>query len=217
MEASEILISFIVGAAASALISAVIYFLQKKTDTILVSATELHSQSLKLIEETQELHSLRTAILRNQQDIQTEILKAGEHVSHHIKEQIENLVLSTNHPDFFVSTKTLNLTPPSNAQDPDTPVIGDLIINNNVISHGERVGIMFRVNDEKWNFSVPSGAAIHHPGGILTPNKVTAKYMSFEIIIPAKGSQCPITFLLIDEAGNQNTQKITIPINPTHK
>lgn len=213
MEISEMLVSFLVGAAASALISAIVYFFQKKTDIVLVSASELHSQSLRLIKETQELHDLRTALLRNQQDMQTEMLKMGEHLSHHIKEQIEDLVLSTNHPDFFVSTKILNLTPPCNTQDPDTPVIGDIIINSNQISHGEQIGIMFRVNDDKWNFPVPSGATIHHPGGILTPNKVTAKYMNFEITMPAEGSQYPLTFLLVDAAGNQNTQKITIPVN----
>ncbi len=213
MEISEILISFFVGAAASALISAIIYFLQKKTDTVLVSTSELHSQSLNLIQETQKLHSLRTAILRNQQDLQTEMLKMGENLSHHIKEQIEDLVLSTNHPDFFASTKILNLTPPSNTQNPDTPVLGDIIINSNKVSHGEQIGIMFRVNDDKWNFPVPSGATIHHPGGVLTPNKVTAKYMYFEVTMPTEGSQYPLTFFLIDESGNQNSQKITIPVS----
>lgn len=212
MEMSEMVISFFVGAAASALISAIVYCLQKKTDAVLVSASELHSQSLRLIQETQGLHNLRTALLRNQQDMQTEILKMGEHLSHHIKEQIEDLVLSTKHPDFFASTKTLNLTPLRNTQNPDTPVIGDIIVNRNNVSNGEEIGIMFRVNDEKWNFPVPSGATVHHPEGVLTPDKVTAKYMHFNITIPTEGSQYPLTFLLVDEAGNQNSQEVIIPV-----
>jgi len=211
----DLFLSFILGILSSAAVGYFYFRLQKKTDDILVSSAELQKSASNMIKETQELHSLRTALVRNQQDRQTEMLKMGEQLSHHVKEQVEDLILGMKHPDFFSSNAVMDLTPRETKHYSDTPRVGHFLIDKEKVVPGDEINILFRVNDDKWNFSVPSGVKITHSGGLLSHEKTTAKYMYANLKISENfaNNLYELKMNLTDDIGNENEQFISIPIS----
>lgn len=59
----ELILSFSIGAFSSAVVGYVFYRMQKRTDDVLISAAELQEKTSEIIQETQLLHSMRTALL----------------------------------------------------------------------------------------------------------------------------------------------------------
>lgn len=90
------------------------------------------------------------------------MLKMGDHLSHHINEQVEDLLLDAKHPEFFSSTDVIDLTPKEEEVNSDIPRIGHLLVASSAIKPGSGVRVIFRVNDDEWNFAVPNGVTVSH-------------------------------------------------------
>ncbi|MFJ6090026.1 hypothetical protein [Pseudomonas chlororaphis] len=181
------------GIAASCLIAWVVYTVQKRDAKVLEALANLLKEQQAALIEMQQMH---------------------EHLSHHIKEQLEDFVLTKELPAFFDSDVALNLTPNFSVVDPDIPRLGEVILDRNIVRAGDSIEVLFRVDDDKWNFPVPDGATVLHEGGALIAEPTSGKYMSLNIVIPASAKNAHnLEFLLVDQGGKENRQIVSIPLH----
>ncbi|KPA92181.1 hypothetical protein PF66_00852 [Pseudomonas asplenii] len=198
---------------ASGVIAWCVYLIQKRDGEMKETISALDSQRIERGLELQQLNALRTALLRNQQDMQTRMLEMQEWLGHHIKEQVEDLLMTERHPGFFASEDVLDLTPPRPAAQSDIPRLGELRLDSRVIKAGQTVGVLFRVDDDGINFPVPQGVLVRSGGKVIPVDGTSAKYMHCQVLIPAdSGHEHELEFVMKDAASNENTQKVLIPV-----
>ncbi|SDS35274.1 hypothetical protein SAMN05216598_1316 [Pseudomonas asplenii] len=203
----------VISIVASGVIAWCVYVVQRRDAEMKEVISALDSQRIERSLELQEMNSLRTALLRNQQDMQTRMLEMQDWLGHHIKEQVEDLLMTERHPGFFASENMLDLTPPRPSVSSDIPRLGELRLDSRVIKAGQAVEVLFRVDDDGINFPVPHGALVRSGGQVIPVVRTSAKYMRCQVLIPAdSGYEHELEFVMKDAANNENTQSVLIPV-----
>ncbi|NWE49603.1 hypothetical protein [Pseudomonas gingeri] len=207
------IICTVFGIIASGVLAWAVYAIQKRDSEMKEAISALDSQRIEQGLELQKMISLRTALLRDQQDMQTRMLDLQEWLAHHIKEQVEDLLMTERHPGFFVSSNAVNLPLPAPSVSSDTPRLGELRFDSPAIAAGQTLGVLFRVDDDGLNFPVPHGVTVRLGKQVISVEKTSAKYMHCQVLIPADGGHDhELEFVMTDMADNRHTQRIAIPV-----